>query len=334
MAERWVLAGGSGLVGRALAQELAAEGATVVILSRRAAPSGDAGETEGSLSGSVGRGAGGPEAQGGAAGTIRVVHWDPADSRRPWAAEMAGATAVVNLAGESLGRWPWTPARRQRLRDSRLVATRGLVAAMEDLPPDLRPSVLLSASGADYYEGLDEEPATEATPPAATFLARLCRDWEAEARQAEELGVRVVILRLGIVIAPAAPAVLRLALPVRLFLGGPIGSGRQWVSWIDRRDVVGLARWAAARADIAGPLNAVAPDPRPQLEVTRILARLLGRPVWFPTPAWAVRLALGGQAVLVLGSRRVWPARALAAGYVFRRPRLEEALSDALAGRP
>jgi uncharacterized protein (TIGR01777 family) len=298
-----VVAGGSGLIGRALAAALVAAGHDVVVLTR------DPGRARVP------------------AGT-RPVAWDP-PGLGSWVDELRGAVAVVNLSGESVGKWPWTPGRRRSLRESRLVPTRTLVAAIESLPEPRRPRVLLNASGTDVYEGRDATPADESVPPSDTFLARLCVDWEAEARRAEALGLRVVLMRMSLVVAPEATSLRLLMLPFRLFVGGPVGSGRQWMSWIGIDDVVGLALAALEGNHLRGPVNFAAPDSRPQAEFARAVGRALHRPSWFPTPAWAVRLVLGQQATLALGSRRVWPAKALDAGYTFRVPRLEEALTAA-----
>jgi len=301
---RVVIAGGSGLIGTALSRSLSADGHDVVILTR-------GGRTMTPMPG------------------VRAVTWDPG---RPgsWGEELAGAGVAINLAGSSIGRWPWTPGRKRSLLESRLTATRTLVDAIAALPPAQRPAVLLNASGTDLYEGRDGTPATEDTPPGDSFLARLCVDWEAEAGRAEPLGVRVVVVRQSSVIARGAPYLRIVALPFRLFAGGRLGSGRQWVSWVDMADVVGLYRFAMASATLRGPVNASAPDPRQQADYARALGAALHRPSWFPTPAWLLRLVLADQAALVLGSRRVWPAKALAAGYAFERPVLEDALADAL----
>ncbi|HEY7941449.1 MAG TPA: TIGR01777 family oxidoreductase [Candidatus Limnocylindrales bacterium] len=305
---RIVVAGGSGLIGRALVTALLPDGAAVTVLTRdpaaasRRLPSG-----------------------------ARAVAWDGRDPRGAWAAELAGADAVINLAGATIGHWPWTAARRRLIVSSRLDATSALVGAITALPPADRPAALLTAIGTDGYEGLDREPATEATPFSDTFLARLCTAWEAAAAPAESLGVRVVCLRQGVVIARDAPALRLLALPVRLFVGGPIGGGRQWFSWVDLVDLIGLYRMALAEPSLHGALNATAPEPVHQADLARALGRVLHRPTFIPTPGLPVRLLLGGMATLVLGSRRVIPARATAAGYAFQRPDLDDALRSALA---
>ena len=300
-----VIAGGSGLLGRAIAQALIERGDEVVVLTRggTTAPSG-----------------------------TRSVTWKP-PALGPWVAVVEGAAAVINLAGATIGTWPWTRARKQLLRDSRRHATRALLDSIASLPIERRPAVLVNASGTDVYEGRDAVPATEDTAPVTSFLARLCLDWETEAVRAGPLGVRVVTLRTGSVLAHDAPFLRIVALPFRLFLGGIVGSGRQWVSWIDIDDVVGLYLFALDRTDIRGALNAVAPDPRPQEAFARAIAAALGRPCWLRVPSWVVRLLLGDLATLPLGSRRVGPEKALAAGYRFRRPVLEDALAARLVAR-
>lgn len=303
-----VISGGSGLIGREICRALLGAGDEPIVLTRdlSRAPRLPAG--------------------------VRSVAWNPPEPG-DWAAELGDAGAVINLAGESIGRWPWTPRRKAALVESRTLATRTLVQAIERLPSASRPAVLLSASGTDLYEGRDAEPATETTPPADTFLSRLCLAWEAEALSAEALGVRVVLMRTSPVIAPGAAVLRVLSLPFRMFVGGRLGSGRFWMSWVDIDDAVGLYLRALESNAIHGPLNVAAPDPRQQREFARVLGAALHRPSWFPTPAWIVRLVLRDQATLALGSRRIWPAKALASGYVFRRPRLEDSLSHAFHER-
>jgi uncharacterized protein len=305
---RIVVAGGSGLIGRAMVTALLADGAAITVLTRDPA----------AASRQMPKGA-------------RAVAWDGRDAHGAWVAELAGADAVINLAGATIGHWPWTTARRRLIVSSRVEATTALVAAIAALPPADRPAALLNASGTDGYEGLDREPATEATPFSDTFLARLCTAWEAAAAPAEALGVRVVCMRQGVVIARGAPALRLLALPVRLFVGGPIGGGRQWFSWVDLVDLVGLYRMALAEPSLHGALNVTAPEPVVQAELARAMGRVLHRPTFIPTPGLPVRLLLGGMATLVLGSRRVIPVRATAAGYAFQRPDLDDALRSALA---
>lgn len=297
-----VVAGGSGLIGSRLVHELAAKGDEVVILSRSATAS---------------------------AGGARTVTWTPG-AAGPWAAELRGADAVINLCGESVGIGRWTKKRKRVLRESRVVATRSLVEAVAELEPAERPSVVVNASGADVYEGLDTEPATEDTVPASTFLAELCLEWEAEASRAADLGVRVVCPRLSLVIAPGAPSLARMVLPFRFMLGGPLGSGEQWLSWIAVEDVVGLMVWALTEQQVSGPVNAAAPEPIRQRQMAEALGQVLHRPARLRTPAFAIRLALGEQATLALGSRRVVPTKAIELGYEFRVTDIEQALAAVL----
>lgn len=298
-----VVAGGSGLIGRAVCAALREAGHEPVALTRAhrdQLPDG-----------------------------TRAMTWRPPELDA-WTQELAGAGAVINLAGETVGRWPWTARRKRILRDSRLVPTRALVEAIAAMPQERRPRVLVSASGTDVYEGFDAQPADEkGMTSGESFLAQLAIDWEGEALRAERLGVRVVLLRISLVVAPRASSLRLLALPFRLFAGGRVGSGRQWISWIDLSDVVGLILCALDSEDVRGPINLAAPDPRHQADFARALGSALRRPSWLRTPAWAVRLVLGDMATLALGSRRVWPAKALALGYVFRRPTLEGALEQA-----
>jgi uncharacterized protein len=326
-----LIAGGSGLIGTALSQGLLAAGHEPVVLSRGASrPDGPAAVATGGdpSSGTSGTGA---------ATAVRRVAWDPsADSSTPsqWVQELAGAGAVINLAGASIGHWPWTKGRKAELLDSRLTATRALVDAIGTLAVEKRPNVFLSASGSDLYESRDSTPADETTEPADTFLGKLCVAWEGEALRARDLGLRVVLVRTSPVIAPGAASLRIQALPFRLFVGGRLGSGQQWSSWVDVADIVGIYLWALATDGVSGPLNATAPDPRRQVDFARALGAALHRPSWFPAPAFMIRLLLGDQATLAIGSRRVWPAAALAGGYVFRVPRLEDSLAAALNPRP
>ncbi|HEY3109969.1 MAG TPA: TIGR01777 family oxidoreductase [Chloroflexota bacterium] len=305
-----VIAGATGLIGRALSTALKRDGHEIVALTRQPAraarrlPPG-----------------------------VRPVAWD-GQRVGPWLDELPGAGAVVNLAGESIGARPWTPARKAVLRASRLLPTDALVEALKRLDATDRPPVLVSASGVDYYGHRDEDDAVdESSRPGDDFLARLCVEWEAAARGAESAVARVVLLRTALVLAPGAPALRALALPFRLFLGGPVGDGRQWFSWVHLDDLIGLIRLALEREDLRGPLNAVAPDARRQREAARAIGAALGRPSWLPAPRPLIRALLRDQADLLLHGRRAVPARALAAGYRFRRPELGPALADALRGR-
>jgi uncharacterized protein (TIGR01777 family) len=204
-----------------------------------------------------------------------------------------------------------------------------LVEAMAGLAPDARPRAFIGISGTDGYVGSDAVPAGEDTPLAETFLGRLCADWEAAARPAEDLGIRVVIARSSVVVAPGAPVLERLALPVRSFVGGRIGSGRQWFSWVHIADWVAAIRRLLDDATMSGVVNIASPGALRQADVARALGRVLHRPSVVWTPALAVKLVLGGQADLVLGSRRVAATRLTDAGFDFTWTDFESAVRDA-----
>jgi uncharacterized protein (TIGR01777 family) len=293
------------MIGRHLARALLADGWEVDILTR------DPGRTAGRLPAGA-----------------RAVAWSPGGAGLE--STLDGAHGVINLAGVSLGPRPWTPGRKRAILASRLAATEAIVVALRTLSPDRRPAVLVNASGSDVYTGRDAEPADESTEPSHGFLADVCLRWEAAAREAELLGVRVALVRTSFVLARDAPVLRLLELPFRLLLGGRLGSGRQWFSWIHIDDLVGIYRLALTDAAVAGPINATAPEPCRQADLATALGRAVHRPAWLPAPAWAIRLALRDQATLLIGSRRVVPARALAAGYRFEHPAIDEALADVL----
>jgi uncharacterized protein (TIGR01777 family) len=307
---RIAIAGGSGLIGRRLAGVLLADGHAVRVLTRNV-----------------------ERAQRRVPRGAETVQWDPSGDPVAIADALRGIDAVVNLVGESIGGRPWTPGRKRAILESRLRATGAIVEGIERLPPGERPTTLVNASGIDAYGDRRDIELAEDGPTADTFLARVALAWEAAARGAERLGVRVVLCRTSFVIASDAPAFRLLVLPSRLFLGGRLGPGDQPFTWIHVDDVVGLYALALRDPSIAGPLNLVAPEVPPQLEVARAIGRVLGRPAAFPAPASLLRLALWGQADLLLHGRRAVPARATAAGYVFRYPTIEAALREALGGR-
>lgn len=307
---RVVVAGGTGLIGRALTASLVADGHDVVILSRNAAK-------HASLVSSA----------------VSVRDW-AADDTGGLATSLDGRDVVVSVAGTPVGPWRWTGHRKAKIMSSRLAGARAIVDAIGRLAPDQRPGALVVVSGIDAYpetQGTaDPPPMTESTPMGTAFLARVSQALEAEALRAEALGVRVVRLRMGHVLARDADLVRILALPVRLFVGGRIGSGEQWMSWIHIDDAVALFRLAMAPDGPSGVINLVAPGACRQVDFVRAMARVLHRPARFHVPAWLVRTVLGEQSVLLLGSRRVAPARALALGHDFRHPAIDAALKDVL----
>ena len=305
---RVLITGGSGYIGRRLAASLAADQHEVISLSRRP-------ETAPPQSG------------------VRFVKWDARTAEGDWVTELAGARGIVNLAGASIGKGRWTRQRMAQILSSRLSATSAIVEAINRTPADRRPSVLVNASGIDYYGNRGDELVTEESEPGDSFLARVSQQWEAAARQAQPLGVRVVLLRTALVFGRGALAFRLLTLPFRVFAGGPLGDGRQWFTWIHVDDHVGLYRLALENPQVSGPVNAVAPDVRRQREVAREIGRVLHRPAVVPAPTPLLRLVLGAQSHLLLDGRHAVPARARAAGYAFRFAGLHEALEDTLRAR-
>ncbi|HEY0189732.1 MAG TPA: TIGR01777 family oxidoreductase, partial [Kofleriaceae bacterium] len=240
------------------------------------------------------------------------VHLVAADLQTPgaWTQALAGADAIVHLAGESVAARRWDARRKQLLRDSRVETTRTLVEAIAALPAAQRPKLLISSSGSDYYpfapdSEFDDDAYTEADPPGDSFLARLCRDWEAEAAHAEPLGLRVVRMRTGVVLGPGG-AVAKMATPFKLFAGGRIGSGHQFLPWIHRDDAVRAFVAALTDARYTGPINLVTASAR-NADFARALGHALGRPSWLAVPGFALRAAVGEFAEYLLHGRNVVP---------------------------
>lgn len=246
---------------------------------------------------------------------------------------VAGAGAIVNLAGENLGAGRWTPARREAIRRSRIEATQTLVAAIA--ASEVKPAVFVNASAVGVYGDCGDEIVTEASPAGRGFLADVCEAWEAAAERATALGVRTVRLRFGVILAARGGALAKMLPLFRLGLGGRMGAGRQWMSWISLEDVIGVATHVVRDARAAGPVNAVAPRPVTNADFAGTLGRVLRRPAILPVPAWALRAAVGrGMAdEALLASTRVQPRRLEEWGYAFRHPTLEQALRAELARR-
>ncbi len=252
----------------------------------------------------------------------------------PWCDEVGNADAIIHLAGEAAGDKRWDAQQKQRIRDSRTESTRVLVEAIKKLPAEQRPKTLLSASGVDFYPyaipGLgDEENVTEADPPGEAFLARVCRDWEQQALAAESQGVRVACMRIGLVLG-AGLAMRRLTSPFKWFVGGRIGSGKQWVSWIDVRDVVSLFATALHDDRYRGPINAVTESVR-QRDFAKLVGKAVHRPSFMPAPGFGVKLVAGEFAEVILNGRRVVPAKLKELGFVFEHSELAASLRDAVA---
>jgi hypothetical protein len=233
---------------------------------------------------------------------------------------------VIHLAGEPVAQ-RWTPAARQRILESRVAGTRNLVQALARLPR--KPEALICASAIGYYGSRGDEILTESSAPGSGFLPEVCVAWEREAQAAEAFGIRVVRVRTGIVLDAHGGALARMLPPFRMGVGGRLGSGRQWMSWIHLEDLVGLFQFAV-ESQVRGPLNAVAPNPVTNLDFTRELAHALRRPALFPVPELALRLLFGEMADVLLASQRIAPGAAGAAGFPFRFPQLPPALADLL----
>lgn len=303
MTGRVLIAGGGGLIGRALAADLVAAGREVVVLSRS------------------------PAAVAPSAGGARTVVWD---GRTPagWQAELEGAAAVVNLAGENVGDGRWTAARKRRLASSRIEPTAAVVAAIA--AARRRPAVLLQGSAVGFYGDRGDEPLDERSAAGRGFLPELCVAWEAASELVESLGVRRVLARSAVVLAREGGALPKMARPFRLGLGASLGGGAQRFPWIHLDDEVGALRFLLERADLAGPFNLTAPSTPTNREFSCALARALRRPLWPGVPRPVLGLLLGEMAEVLLASQRVAPARLAEAGFVHRRGELEPALAELL----
>ena len=256
------------------------------------------------------------------------VTWDP-QAESFDASPLEGIDAVVHLAGENIGKSRWTAKLKQRLRDSRVIGTRKLCEGLARMAAP--PKVLVCASAIGFYGDRGDEKLDEESRPGNSFLSELVKDWEAATQPAADAGIRVVNLRFGVILSPKDGALAKMLLPFKLCVGGRVGSGKQYWSWISIDDAAGIIHHALMREGLVGPVNAVAPNPVTNLEFTKTLGRVLGRPTIFPMPAFAAKLALGEMAdELLLASSRVDAGLILESSYEFRQPTLEEALRHLL----
>ena len=306
MTMRVFITGGTGLVGSRLVKKLTERGDQVVLLSRR------------------------PELAKQFGDKVTILAGDPVIPG-DWMDAIADCDAVVNLAGEGIFNRRWGQEFKDLIRSSRIKSTENVVAALNRTPRDGSPRVLISASAIGYYGFHGDEELTEGSAAGSDFLASVCADWEKAAAAAANHGARVVLLRTGIVLDKHGGALAKMLTPFKMFVGGKVGSGKQWMSWIHAEDEVGLILFALDRPDIAGPLNATSPNPVTNYLFSKTLGKVLGRPSFFPTPAFMLRLMLGEAANLITQGQRVQPKKAHDQGYAFKFPALELALRDLLS---
>jgi uncharacterized protein (TIGR01777 family) len=309
VARRVTVTGATGLIGQRLVGALLERGAEVTVLSR------DPHRASATLSG------------------VEALPWRLTEEPAP-AEALAGRDGVIHLAGEPVAQ-RWTAKARQAIRDSRVIGTRNLLEGLRQADRSElggRPPVLVSSSAIGYYGAHGEEPLDEDAPAGADFLARVCSQWEAEARRASALGMRVVQVRTGVVLDRGGGALAQMLPAFRLGIGGPLAGGRQYVSWIHVDDLVAIMVTALEDERWSGPINATAPEPVTNRDFSRALGAALGRPARLPVPGLALRLLYGEMAEIVTSGARVVPAKPLVLGYEFRHPRVDEALRSALGG--
>ena len=295
-----LITGGTGFIGTPLGLELRNSKHTVVVTTRRQINSP-------------------PFNKGGMGG---VITWNPPDLIS--SDVISKFDAVINLAGEPIAPGRWTKGRKELILTSRISTTRALVDSIKNAKK--KPKALISASAIGYYGAHGDEHLTEDTAPANDFLADVCKQWEAEAFRAKEFGVRVVVVRIGGVLESDGGALPQMMVPFKFFVGGPLGSGKQWFSWIHRDDVVGIIKYALDNDNFSGPVNATAPNPVTNTEFSAALGKALKRPSWFAVPGFIVKLTFGELGSVLLTGQRVFPEKALKAGYQFKYTAVQDAL--------
>ncbi|MBW4654168.1 MAG: TIGR01777 family oxidoreductase [Kaiparowitsia implicata GSE-PSE-MK54-09C] len=302
------ITGATGFVGTRLVERLQQEGHAIVVLTRDAAR-------------------GQRVFPDGAFPAVTVVEYTPLESG-DWQGAIAGCDGVVNLAGAPIAEERWTPQRKQQIWDSRTIGTEKIVEAIAQANP--KPSVLVNSSAIGYYGTSETATFDETSAAGNDFLAQLCQAWEAAAKSVKDSDTRLVILRTGVVLGMGG-AVEKMLLPFKMFAGGPIGSGRQWFSWVHRDDLVSLIITALTDSSLEGVYNATAPNPVRMAEFCTALGHVLGRPSWLPVPPFALEALLGDAAQVVLEGQQVMPTRTLESGFDYRyatvKPALEEVLS-------
>ncbi len=295
------ISGATGLIGTALRESLAADGIQSIAISRRPGHS--------------------------QALPLETISWD-VDNGRFDASRLAEVDAVMHLAGEPIAQ-RWNEARKRAIRDSRVKSTKLLVEGLKTLAR--RPKVLISGSAIGFYGDRGDETLVESSPQGSGFLPETCQAWEQAAMEAMGLGIRTAVLRTGIVISTKGGALKKMLTPFRLGAGGPVGSGKQWMSWIHIDDIVGAIRHILDKDEVMAAVNGTAPEPATNAEFTRALGRALSRPAFLPAPTFGLKIAFGEMASILLEGQRVLPKKLLDTGYRFRFPELSGALSDVLA---
>ncbi|MHC5939215.1 thylakoid membrane protein ThyD [Nostoc sp.] len=302
------ITGATGLVGSRLVQRLHGEGHRIVVLTRNTAFAQKVFPSE-------------------AFPNLEIVGYTP-NASGSWQNAIASCDGVVNLAGEPIGEGRWTPERKQEILNSRKLGTQKIVEAIANANP--KPSVLINASAIGYYGTSETASFDETSVSGNDFLAQVSQAWEAEATKVKDAGVRLVILRFGIVLGNGG-ALGKMISPFKLFAGGPIGSGRQWFSWIHVDDLVNLILQALTKPEIEGVYNATAPNPVRMADLSQTLGRVMNRPSWLPVPAFAIEALLGDGAIVVLEGQQVIPKRTVETGFEYKYPNLQSALTQILS---
>jgi len=298
-----IISGGAGILGNALGMDLIQDGHDVIVLSRN------------------------PERVKDAPAGMQLVKWD-GRTTQGWGSLVDGADAIVNLAGENLSAGRWTPSRKQRILESRVNAGKAIAQAIE--AAENKPGVVIQSSAVGYYGIRKAEGLTEEAPPGDDFLAQVCQVWEASTQPVEALGVRRCVVRSAVFLTPKAGVLPRFLLPFKFFVGGPLGSGKQWLPWIHLQDAVRAVRFMVENEACSGAYNLIAPQQVSNRQFIKALGRVMHRPSIIPVPAFALRLLFGEMSVMVLEGQNLSAERLLQSGFAFRFPKIEPALSDLL----
>ncbi len=298
-----IIFGGSGFIGRSLTGEFLRKGYRVCVVTRNYRKAAKLGND------------------------VQLIEWDNQKPLSSIDEQLKNIDVVVNLAGESIGNRRWSNSVKQEILASRIRTTRAIVSAVNDRI--FQPEVLINASAVGYYGPRGDDEITEDEKPGQDFLAQVCREWEGEAGKVQSKQTRVAMIRIGVVLGNKG-ALTRMVMPFKFFLGGPLGTGKQWLSWIHIRDLTRLINFVIERRELSGPINATAPEPVRMRNFCNVLGSVLNRPSWLPVPEFALKAALGQMSEMLLNSQRVIPKKAIDAGFEFRYLNLRAALENAL----